>query len=125
MGTKLKVTPGMNSVSHAGHQYRPDKHGVITVDSPEAVAVLTAAPFKFTVATIDDEDDEPAAEFDFEGMTKVELVDFLVARDVEIPKGKVRKEALIEMATEWVEENISGGSDDSDEDGDSDEDDEE
>ena len=111
MGTKLKVPSGVTACSFGGVQYDPDKHGVIDVESQDAVRHFTSKPFNFQVATIDDEDDEPEAD-SFEGMTKSELVDWLVERDVEIPKGKLKKSTLVEMCADWLAENGDGEEDD-------------
>ena len=113
MGTKLKLAAGFLGASHAGISYEPNARGLIDVEAPEAIQVFTAAPFNFTVASIDDEDDGPADSF--EGMTKSELVDWLVDRGVEIPTGKLRKVALIELCEEFEAGN-KGGAEDAEED---------
>lgn len=104
MGTRLKLPAGVLAASFGDVDYQADGHGCIDVDAPEAVQTFIQPPFGFTVATIDDEDDEPTS---FESMTKVELVQWLVDRGVEVPAGKIRKPALLELIAEY-QEAVSG-----------------
>lgn len=113
MGTRLKLAAGFLGASHAGISYEPDARGVIDVESPEAVQIFTNAPFNFSPATPDDEGDEPES---FDSMTKVELVQWLVDRGVEVPAGKIRKPILLEMVEEYQQKKAAAPSDDDGED---------